>query len=96
MNINLSIVWDKMEWGEYTPIIERGIAQINESKTKTVSPEVLHKGACIALPVVITSGHDVFSFDVIGEVTEVLIVDTVSVPYDIRVSINILSPLELT
>lgn len=74
-----------------------GQAQVDEAKSSGLPPNFSgwNTGVLILLPVKITQNGKSTDIDVIGEVTEVLYINTVSSPFNVRVTVKMLKPYEL-
>ena len=86
-----------MDWQQYDFLLLGGGAQINECKLSTLPPDFTGWTAqsFILLPVRITKNNSFTDIDVIGEITEVLVVNTVTSKYNVRLKVKMLKPYSL-
>lgn len=97
MKINFAIDWNSMDWQQYDSLLLGGRAQINENKLSTLPPDFTGwtTQSFILLPVRITKNNSFTDTDVIGEITEVLVVNTVKSKYNVRLKVKMLKPYSL-
>lgn len=87
-----------MDWQQYTLLLFDAQAQIDEARLGYLSSSFLgwNTGVHILLPVKITRNGESTDIDVMGEVTEVLYINTVSHPYNVKLTVKMLKPYEMS
>jgi hypothetical protein len=97
MNIKIEIDWNSMDWQQYNHLLFGAHAQVDEAKLSHLPPNFSgwNTGVLILLPVKITQNGEYTDIDVMGEIVEVLYIDTVSSPYNVRLTVKMLKPYTL-
>ena len=86
-----------MDWQQYNLLQVGGQAQIDEGKSSSLPTNFSrwNTGDLILLPVKITQNGKSTDIDAIGEITEVLHINTAHPPYNVRITIKMLKPYKL-